>query len=101
MTEDDVFFETKKRLAENGDSEAQVFLGNLCKKNNKLEEAASWLKKAAIQENPKAQYAIGEMYEAGEGVPENYSTAIDWYKKAARNGSTLAQEKLRKYHEAW
>jgi len=37
------------------------------------------------------QYLLGKMYENGKGVEQNYSEAIKWYGKAAKNGHTDAQ----------
>jgi len=33
-----------------------------------------------------AQYAAGVMYDNGNGVQQDYSKAMEWYKKAAANG---------------
>jgi uncharacterized protein len=39
--------------------------------------------KAASQGNHGAQVRLGEMYADGLGVPQNYQTAVSWYRKAA------------------
>jgi TPR repeat protein len=41
-----------------------------------------------------AQYAIGWMYDNGEGVSQDDSRAFDWYKKAAEQGYAQAQFNL-------
>ena len=33
-----------------------------------------------------AQYNLGNMYDFGEGVPENDAEAVKWYRKAADQG---------------
>ena len=38
---------------------------------------------------------LGDMYRRGEGVPKDESKAGEWYRKAAEQGSALAQESLR------
>ena len=38
-----------------------------------------------------AQYALGLMYDNGEGVTQNNTTAFKWYKKAAEQGYAQAQ----------
>jgi hypothetical protein len=38
-----------------------------------------------------AQYALGLMYDNGEGVTQNNATAFKWYKKAAEKGNAQAQ----------
>src|SRR5690242_16765525 len=39
----------------------------------------------------KSQYALGEMYYYGKGVPKNYSEAVRWYQKSAEQGDANAQ----------
>jgi len=38
-----------------------------------------------------AQYSLGVMYHDGDGVTENASAAVKWYRKAAEQGDTRAQ----------
>lgn len=40
------------------------------------------------------QYALGELYEAGKGVPQDYNEAVGWYTRAADLGSIKAMLKL-------
>ena len=46
---------------------------------------------AAQKNHPAAQYNLGVMYANGEGVLQDYRTAMSWYQKAAANNFTLAQ----------
>ncbi len=39
----------------------------------------------------EAQYELGEMYEKGQGIEQNYAKALEWYRKAAEQG-VKAQE---------
>lgn len=56
--------------------------GSGCKQD--YYEAFRWFLKAAEYENDvKAQYMLGVMYEKGEGVALDYAKAIEWYQKAA------------------
>src|ERR1017187_7237050 len=41
-----------------------------------------------------AQYSLGLMYINGQGVPQDYKTAISWFRKAAEQGNILAQYSL-------
>jgi hypothetical protein len=47
--------------------------------------------KAAEQGDVIAQYALGLMYDNGEGVTQDNATAFKWYKKAAEQGYAQAQ----------
>ena len=51
-------------------------------------------KPLAEQGNPPAQYFIGWMYENGQGVAQDYKSAIKWYSHASEQGYTPAQRNL-------
>jgi hypothetical protein len=48
----------------------------------------------AEQGNAVAQYNLGQMYRNGDGVTEDDSQAVYWYKKAAEQGHAKAQYNL-------
>jgi len=52
--------------------------------------------KEANQGDAQAQYRLAIMYNAGQGVPQSYKQATNWYSKAARQGNAKAQ-----YNLAW
>ncbi|MBS4095954.1 MAG: sel1 repeat family protein [Sulfuricella sp.] len=89
--------------AERGSTSSQVLLAVLYangdggkEKNDKL--AAYWFERAAEGGNPYAQQKLGDLYEAGRGVPLNLKVAADWREKAARRGNVDAQAKLGKMY---
>jgi len=45
----------------------------------------------AQQGDAKSQYDLGHMYFHGEGVPQNYTEALLWFRKAADQGNAKAQ----------
>lgn len=47
--------------------------------------------KLAEQGHANAQFALGVMYDNGEGVPKDASQAVTWYRKAAEQGHAGAQ----------
>ncbi|KAG0200832.1 hypothetical protein BGX33_010748 [Mortierella sp. NVP41] len=53
----------------------------------------SWTgnRKAADQGYAAARRNIGDLYENGRGVTQDYSQAMEWYKKAADQGCQLAK----------
>lgn len=55
--------------------------------------------KMAARGNNEAQFTLGEMYEHGRGVKQNYDTAIDWYTKAKANGHTEASKRIAMIHQ--
>ena len=44
--------------------------------------------------DPAAQYELGVMYQNGEGVPQNYSKSVKWFRMAAEQGDSNAQYSL-------
>ena len=51
-------------------------------------------RKAAEQGQWQAQSNLGEMYENGRGVPQDYVQAVAWYRKAAEQGYVRPQHSL-------
>ena len=41
--------------------------------------------------NAAVQYNLGTMYQNGQGVPQDYKTAVKWFKLAAEQGNAYAQ----------
>lgn len=50
--------------------------------------------RAAEFGDPKAQTAVGFMYETGRGLPQDYMLAVSWYQRAAEQGYPRAQHLL-------
>lgn len=48
----------------------------------------------SIPDNPYAQTYIGQMYEKGQGVTQDYSEAAAWYRKAAEQDYGIGQRNL-------
>lgn len=61
---------------------------------NNLEEARRYYELAAELGHPKAQFFLGNMYEFGEGVQQDWRIARDWYQRAANNGERNSQMNL-------
>ena len=53
-----------------------------------------WLRMVAEQGFASAQFNLGNMYDSGEGVPEDDREAVKWYRKAAEQGYASAQFNL-------
>jgi TPR repeat protein len=49
---------------------------------------------AADQGDSTSQYMLGYLYDAGQGVPQDYVQAAQWYLKAANQGNSDAQFNL-------
>jgi TPR repeat protein len=49
---------------------------------------------AAEQGNAAAQYNLGNKYNKGQGVPQDYTEAVKWYRMAAEQGNAAAQSNL-------
>lgn len=56
--------------------------------------AILYLKDAAKENSRTAQYLLGDCYENGTGVEQDYKQAAYWYRKAAKQGDPDAKEAL-------
>ena len=87
-----------RRLAEQGDADAQTNLGAMYDNGTGVpqnySEAVKWYRLAAEQGIATAQYNLGAMYANGEGVPQNDAEAVKWYRLAAEQGYADAQNNL-------
>ena len=54
-------------------------------------EGEKWCRKAAEQDDPKAQYSLGFLYFHGGDLAQNYTEAANWLHKAAEQGYADAQ----------
>jgi TPR repeat protein len=52
------------------------------------------LRSLAEQGNAVAQTALGDRYDEGQGVLQDYVEAVKWYRKAAEQGNADAQDAL-------
>ena len=50
----------------------------------------SYVRMAAEQGNPFAQYLLGKLYLSGDGVPQDKDAAYDWFQKAQAQGHNYA-----------
>jgi hypothetical protein len=90
-------------LAEQGDPEAQLFLGELYYLGKGVEqdydEAAGWYRIAAEQGIANAQCNVGQMLLEGVGVEQDYEEAVKWLKLAADQGHANAKQTLQVIRE--
>jgi TPR repeat protein len=95
-----------RRLAENGDAQAQNTVGDmyatrrarLSQGSGEDSEAAKWYLKAAEQGFAPAQSNLGRIYYEGLGVPRDLAEAAKWRRKAADQGYAEAQAWLGKHY---
>ena len=80
-------FDEYKKLADEGDPEAQYELGMCYYDGSEIEqdhcEAVKWFRKSAEQNNTSGKSMLGLCYFAGEGVEHNSIEAVKWLKEAA------------------
>lgn len=58
------------------------------------------LQTQAAQGNADAQYRLGDLYNSGDLVPQDYKKAAHWFEKAAAQGHVGAQNDLGVLYEA-
>jgi TPR repeat protein len=57
-------------------------------------QAAQWVRRAAEQHDPLAQYWLGSLYEQGDGMAADSAEAVRWYEAAAGQGNRKAMHAL-------
>jgi TPR repeat protein len=82
------------RAAEQGHALAQVNLGHLYYTQNNAEMAKECWELAAQQGVALALCNLGAMYMSGQGVPQSYSKAFEYYSAAAHKGDFEAQYQM-------
>ena len=80
--------------AEQGDADAQFYLGLDYYNEGVILEAVEWLHKAAEQGHADAQIKLGEWYYTGRGIKQDYLKSGRWLRKAAEQGRAIAQTNL-------
>ena len=76
------------------DNEAQFKQAMTAYEAGHYSQALRLLQPLAQQDDAKAQYNLGLLYENGWGVTQNYKKAVAWYQKAANQGIAEAQYNL-------
>lgn len=88
-----------RRLAEAGDADAQLYLGQLYDAGEAglvrdPAEARRLTSLAAEAGDPAAMHNLGVYYFRGEGGPADFARAADWFRKAAAAGVVESQYNL-------
>jgi TPR repeat protein len=83
-----------RKAAEQGQVEAQNYLGWFYSAAQDYSPAVAWYRKAAEQGYAEAQYNLGWLYAKGRGVAQDDKQAVDWFSKAAQQGYADAQFNL-------
>lgn len=93
------------KRAEKGDPKAQEVVAKMLMKGRGVEtdeaEGIKWLAKSqgASPDSPKFQIELGRMYREGQDVTENYSAALDLFRKAAAQGNAEAVYQIGQLYE--
>lgn len=87
-----------REAAIDGDVHACKILAEECNKSARTEtdmlSVLYWLKNAAEKGDVESQIKIAQIYEQGDRIAVNIDEAVNWYKIAAFNGSSMAKQKI-------
>ena len=87
-----------KPLAEQGDDDAQFWLGRMYEQGfgvpQNYKTALKWYRLSAEQGDSDSQYNLGVMHDTAQGVPKDHKTAVKWYRLSAEQGDSDAQYNL-------
>ncbi len=85
-------------LAQTGNAEAQVLVGNFKDRGFGVgvdkQAALEWYEKAALQDHPAAHNSLATKYVVGNGVTQSYEKAHYWFERAAAQGDVYALNNL-------
>lgn len=91
--------ETARRLAAAGNVIAQFSVGSmLYYGGTDTAQAIRWIRKAAAQQYPPAEFQMGQLYDFGFGVGQNDQEALRWYRRAAIHGHAAAQRAVGEFY---
>lgn len=97
----EVLFETITEAAQDGDSNAQFYLGlvyfngdNDLNVEQNYKKAIKWLSRAGRRGHVEAQWLLGSCYLSGVGVNQDVEEAVEWLTMAAEQGNPDAQTAL-------
>ena len=79
-----------ENTAEQGDVNAQAYIGSHYFETEEYEKSVPYLEKAAEQGQPNAQLGLGICYGHGRGVERNPETSLDFFLDAAEGGDETA-----------
>lgn len=80
-----------RKLADQGDVNAQVWLAHALIRGKKMDEAIGWMRRAAEKGHPEGQTLLGMTYFSGQGVDKNPREAVKWLRLAAEQGYPKAE----------
>lgn len=87
-----------RELADQGNAEAQYYLGEIYFFGNGVEkdsaEAIKWYERSANQGDANAQNQLGYLYRSGRDVEQNLDEAKKWFLKSADQGNSDAMFEL-------
>jgi len=76
--------------AEQGQTESQFLMSQICLQNKDLEGMIYWLLQSSAKGFPDALAALGHCHEKGQGVPQDYAAAMTHYDRGIKGGSSAA-----------
>ncbi len=65
------------------------------------QKSVAAFKQQATSGHDVAQCVLGMMYESGKGVPQDYTQAAAWFRKAAEQGNALGAMRARAFLQHW
>ena len=83
-----------------GDPVAQFSLGAMLYfGGSDTAQSIEWIRKAAEQQYPPAEFHMGQLYDFGFGVAQNDRDALAWYRKSAEHGNAAGQRALGEFYQ--
>ena len=86
--------QAKSNVGGTGTNAGPLEAGYAAERRGDFQAAFLLYEPLAKQGNAKAQFQLGHMYHEGNGVPQDYVKALEWFRRAADQGNADAQINL-------
>jgi TPR repeat protein len=80
--------------ARRGHAPAQYWLARAYEHAGEHDRAFPWMRRAALQGWPAAQYHLSMMYQGGDGTAQDLDEALIWLRRSAAQGYLFAERQL-------
>ncbi|WP_319530861.1 tetratricopeptide repeat protein [uncultured Cohaesibacter sp.] len=75
-----------------GDMKSARYIGLIALERHENAKAVHWFEKGANAGDITSQYYLGRAYQTGDGIAQDFTTALKWYTTAATRGDLIASD---------
>jgi TPR repeat protein len=88
------FFSDLRSVSQQAAKNAEIDTANAARKKENAASALKQITQLAEGGSPENQFILGVIYHNGQGVGQDYTESVKWYRLAANRGQSTAQSNL-------